>query len=147
VQVVEGLGQGEHEARIGDRFLRVAAVDLVAGEARLVAQVFPARAAMEAGAAAPAEPGYADARAGRERHAGAGLEHFADDLVARHDGACGIAASSLSMTCRSVRQTPQARTATRTSPGPGVRDGRWRSTSGPPGASSTMAFTASAPAE
>src|SRR5262249_15939882 len=49
---------------------------------------------------------------------------------------CG---NSPSTTCRSVRQTPQADTATRISPAPGCGTGRSRMTRGWPGRSRTMA--------
>src|SRR5262249_52981877 len=50
------LGDGKHVARIGHRVLSVAAVDLIAGEERVIAEIFAARAAIEAGAVGVAEP-------------------------------------------------------------------------------------------
>ena len=48
------------EARVGDRVLGVAAVQLVAGEARLRAEILVAATAEAALAARPAEPRHAD---------------------------------------------------------------------------------------
>src|SRR5690606_38818055 len=63
-----------------------AAVDLVAGEARRIAQILVARATVRTGAAGVAEPRDADALAEREaRDAGAERVHTADDLVAGND--------------------------------------------------------------
>src|SRR5205085_4547202 len=70
------LRDREAEARVGDRVLGVAAVEVVAGEARSVAEVLPAAQAVAALAARPAEPRDADAPAGRLVDA--------DDLVAGH---------------------------------------------------------------
>jgi len=71
------LRDREAEARVGDRVLGVAAVEVVAGEARSVAEVLPAAQAVAALAARPAEPRDADAPAGRLVDA--------DDLVAGHE--------------------------------------------------------------
>ena len=54
------LGQLEAEALVGDRPLRVAAVDVAAREARPHAQVLAPRAAIRALAARPAQPRHAD---------------------------------------------------------------------------------------
>src|SRR5690606_15025514 len=76
---------------VGDRILGVAAVDLVAGEARPVAQVLMAAHAVGADSAGVAEPRDADAVARRElRHAAAELVDAADDLVAGDDRALGM---------------------------------------------------------
>src|SRR5207245_6691510 len=53
--------EGEAEARVGHGVLRVSAVDVIAGEARLVAEVLLAGAAVAARAVRPAQPGHADA--------------------------------------------------------------------------------------
>src|SRR5439155_20464309 len=63
-----------------DGQLRVAAVDLIAGEARPVAEVLAAGAAVAALAARPAEPGNADAI--RRLEARAARDDAADGLVA-----------------------------------------------------------------
>ena len=57
------VGQREDEALVGDRVLGVAAVDVAPGEARVLAQVLAARAAVRARPVGPAEPRHADARA------------------------------------------------------------------------------------
>ena len=79
------LRERQAEALVGDGQLGVAAVEVIAGEAGVVAEVLAAGAAVAALAVGPAEPGDADAVAGREAlrplaRAGDG----ADDLVARH---------------------------------------------------------------
>ena len=76
LQVAEPLGDREAEALVGDDPLGVAAVEVVAREARAVAEVLAAARAEAALAARPAEPRHA------EPPAVAGL---ADDLVARHE--------------------------------------------------------------
>src|SRR5205085_5173972 len=53
------------EALVGDGVLRVAAVEVVAGEARGVAEVLAPARAVAAGAVRPAEPRDADATAAR----------------------------------------------------------------------------------
>src|SRR5690242_892744 len=50
---------GEDVARISDGVLGIAAVDLIAGEAWIVAEVLAAGAAVEAGAVGEAEPRHA----------------------------------------------------------------------------------------
>ena len=65
--VAVAVGEREAEGGVGDGELGVAAVQRVAGEARRVAQVLPARAAVGAGPAGVAEPRDADAATGRER--------------------------------------------------------------------------------
>ena len=64
--VAVAFRQMEAVARVGDRVRGVAAVDLVAGEARAVAEIFAAVAAIGAGAVGPAEPRHADAVADGE---------------------------------------------------------------------------------
>src|SRR5205085_5878434 len=68
------LWDREAEALVGDGVLRVAAVEVVAGEARRVAEVLAPARAVAAGAVRPAEPRDADAAAARLVDA--------DDLVA-----------------------------------------------------------------
>ena len=89
--VVVAVGQGEAVGGVGDGELGVAAVQRVAGEARRVAQVLAAGAAVGAGAAGVAEPGDADAPADGERGgAGAAGQHLAHDLVAGDQGQLGM---------------------------------------------------------
>src|SRR6202011_33391 len=78
--VWESLGDGIDERLGGDGVLSVAAVDGIAGEGRMVAEVFPAGAAVFAGAVGGVQPGDADARAAGE--AGAFGFDDADDLMA-----------------------------------------------------------------
>ncbi len=84
-------GQREDVAMVGDGVFRVAAVDLVAGEAGAHAQVFAAALAIGTHAARPADPRHADALAGRETiDAGADRGDDADDLMAEHEGQLGM---------------------------------------------------------
>ena len=110
LEVRVAVGDREAEALVGDRVLGEAAVEVAAGEARAVAQVLAARAAVAARAAGPAQPRHADAlaRARRRCRRSGGR--------ARRGGGCSV--TSPSSTCRSVRQTPQACTRIRTWPGP-----------------------------
>ena len=83
--------QGEAKALVRHRIFGIAAVDVVAGEARLGAEILAAPAAKGALAAGPAEPGHPDARAGRKRrHLRPGFDHRADDLVARDQRQLGV---------------------------------------------------------
>ena len=52
------VGQREAERRVRHRIFGVAAVDLVAREARPITQILPSRAAVAALTAAPTEPGH-----------------------------------------------------------------------------------------
>ena len=140
VHVVVRVGQREDVARVGDRVFRVAAVALIAGEARVGAEVLAARSAVVASAAGAAEPRHADARA----DAGPVDARSARGRRCRRSRGRGRAGSfgirQLAVDeCRSVRQTPQARTAICTSPGPGSGRGSVRSASGRPAPSHTIA--------
>jgi hypothetical protein len=75
--------QGEAEALVGDGERGEAAVAVVAGEARAVAQVLAARAAIATLSAGPAQPGHPHPLARGE--ALTGLDEAADDLVPRHE--------------------------------------------------------------
>src|SRR5205085_9610052 len=57
------LGHGKGVALVGDRVLRVPAVDVVTGEARAVAEVLQPRAAVAALAVSPPEPRHPHPRA------------------------------------------------------------------------------------
>ena len=85
--VAVAAGERKAVAGVGDRVLGVAAVDLVAGEAGVRAQVLLARPAVAASAAGPAEPGHADplARAREPRRPRPRADDVADDLVAGND--------------------------------------------------------------
>ena len=126
--------------------LGVAAVGMVAGEAGLLAQVLPPRRAEPAPPARPPQPGHADPLAGTEAVA-AGPQNVdrAHDLVARYDGHF-LPRRSPSTTCRSVRQTPQQQTFSRTSPAAGSGSATSTNRSGADsigrGSSSSMAFMA-----
>ena len=93
--------------------LRVAAVDVVAGEAREVAEVLAARRAVPALAARPAEPRNAEPRARRRSRRRSG---------ARESSGSFGRSSSPSTMCRSVRQTPQASTRSSTCTASGLRN-------------------------
>ncbi len=78
-------------ALVGDGQLGIAPIDLVAGKARAVAQVFPAAAAIFAFPAGPAEPGDADPVANRKAVDFAPLlNDGADDLVPQHQRQFGV---------------------------------------------------------
>ena len=84
--VAAGLAEREGEARVGDRRRREAAVAGVAGEQRVIAQIFAVPDAIGADAAGVAEPGNADALAHLQPlDPGADRIDPADDLVARDD--------------------------------------------------------------
>ena len=86
------FGNGYAVALIRDGELGVPAVERVAGELRLDAQIFPARAAIEAFATGPAEPWDADALSDTEQ-ALARSPHAsdaADDLVAQDERKLGV---------------------------------------------------------
>jgi len=86
VDIVETGGQGKCEIGADERVFGVASVDAIAGEDRLIAEIFHVVAAVPAVAIDAAHPGNADARAGRElagQQIGRGaFDDFADDLVA-----------------------------------------------------------------
>ena len=85
LQVRVAVGDREAEALVGDRDLGVAAVDVVAGELRVVAEVLAAAAAVAALAVGPAEPRHPDPLArGELLRPLPRLAHHADDLVAHH---------------------------------------------------------------
>src|ERR1700722_8481910 len=84
--IVEFRRNREAIALVGDGQLRIAAIDLVAGEAGAVAQVFVAAAAVVAHPASPAEPWHADAVANVEAiNLGALFHDRTDDLVAGNE--------------------------------------------------------------
>ena len=83
LQIRITLREREAEALVGDRVLRVAAVAVVAGEARPVAEVLASARAVAAVAVRPAEPRNADAVAAREALAVA--RGTRDDLMAEHE--------------------------------------------------------------
>src|SRR5262249_39962971 len=75
--------QAEGEGLVGDGHLGVAAGELVAGEARVRAEVLTARLTEAALSAGPAEPGEAGALAdGESARAGADRDDLADALMA-----------------------------------------------------------------
>ena len=91
LQVRIAVRDREAEPVVGDRVLRVAAVDLVPGEPRILAEVLAPRAAVAARAVGGAEPGHADPVAGCEPvHDLSGSDDRADNLVARDQGQLGI---------------------------------------------------------
>ena len=86
VGVAVAVGDAEAEAVVGEHEVLVAAVEMAAGEPRVVAEVLLARMAEAAAAAGAAEPRHADPLADVEAvGARAHLRHLADDLVAGHD--------------------------------------------------------------
>jgi hypothetical protein len=95
-------------------------ISRVAGKARFVAEVFLiGQAVRTAPASVPDEP--RNANPGADSLGGNRIAERLDDtdnLMARHDWKLRIG-NSPSTICRSVRQTAQASTRTRISPGPG----------------------------
>ncbi len=85
---VAGLAaQREAVARVGQREVRVAPVDLVAGERGLVAEILAAAGAVATAPAGGPQPGNADALPRLQAvHAGPAALHPAHDLVAGNDG-------------------------------------------------------------
>ena len=79
--------------RDGPRELRVAAVDVIAGEAGTVAQVLVAREAVATLAACPAEPGDADPRS--RLVAARTVEHLTDDLMPEDEWKLGVSELSV----------------------------------------------------
>jgi hypothetical protein len=78
-------GRGGDEVGADDGVFGVAAVDGVAGEGGVVAEVFFLATAEGAAAVGAAAPGDADASAGGE-FGGGSFDDFADDLVAEDEG-------------------------------------------------------------
>ena len=66
-EIAVSRGDREAETRVGDGLFRVAAVDLIPGEARPGTEVFASGKAERARSAGPAEPGHADPVAGANR--------------------------------------------------------------------------------
>ena len=89
--VREAVRKREAIARVGQRELRVAAVDRIAGEARRVAEIFASGDAVSALAARPREPRNADALADAEpRDVRAQRGDGAHDFMARDDGGARV---------------------------------------------------------
>ena len=81
-----GIGNRKAEALVRDGEPGIAAVERVAGEPGVFAEVFAAGAAVAAGAAGPAQPRNADARAGgKAGRARTVFRHAADDFVPRNE--------------------------------------------------------------
>jgi len=85
VGVVEGVGERVHEVGADEGVFGVAAVDGVAGEGGVVAEILFVVSAEAAGAVGAADPGDADASVWGEFGGGA-FDDFADDLVAEGEG-------------------------------------------------------------
>src|SRR5215468_3349837 len=80
------FGNWKNVARVGNGVLGIAAVDLVAGKARVVAKVLAARAAVEANAIGEAEPRHANALAdGEASHLVADSLDTPHDLVTQYE--------------------------------------------------------------
>jgi hypothetical protein len=88
LHVGRGGWQREAVALVGEAQLRVPTVQLVAGEARRVAEVLVPGQAEAAGAARPAEPRHADAVARRE--ASRARDDLGDDLVPEDERELGL---------------------------------------------------------
>jgi len=81
--VAESGWNGETESFVGDRELRESAVNSIAGEARLVAEIFPAAFTVTAYSAGGSEPGHTDAVInGEPGRALSACGNRSDDLVA-----------------------------------------------------------------
>ena len=82
---------GKQNREVGDRVLGVAAIDVVPGESRLVAEILAARRAELAYPARPAEPGDADTIAGANRlDCGSNFDHLAHHLMAGNERQLGV---------------------------------------------------------
>lgn len=69
----------------------ISAIKLVAGELRLVAEIFPPRFAETAVGACPAEPGYSNPLTGKEAiNIIAGSQNLSNDLMSGNDWHCGV---------------------------------------------------------
>ena len=143
-RLLVGLAVGDREAvaLVGDGELRVAAVDVVAGEAGPVAEVLATAAAVAALAAGPAEPGDPDPVAAAKRSAPSPVAATRPTIWCPGTSGSFGRASSPSRMCRSVRQTPQAWTETRIWPGPGAGSSSSTGRSGSRGRSSSIALIA-----
>ena len=89
---MQGVAENlEHEMLMGHRILGVTAVDVVAGKAGAVAEIFLAAQAEVTVAAGFSQPGHAHHLADQAvRHRAAHLHHLADDLVPRHQRQFGF---------------------------------------------------------
>ena len=86
LHVRKAVGQREAVALVGDRLLREAAVDVVAGEARLGAEVLPPAQAVVAAAAGPGEPRHSEPLShGKPLRALPQRAYGPDDLMAEHE--------------------------------------------------------------
>ena len=89
VCIVDPRWKLETIARIRDDVFGVAAIEAVAGEPCVIAQVLLAAQAERALAARPAEPRHAESRAGRYADTVALRDNFTDDLVTRNERQSG----------------------------------------------------------
>jgi hypothetical protein len=93
VKVGVTLGQREAVALVGDRPLRVAAVDVPSGEAREIAEVLPPAETVPPATASPPQPRNTHPRSRLERLTGpcllAATDHGSDDLMAGNDRRLG----------------------------------------------------------
>ena len=131
--VVDGVGQPIGERLVDHAGIGVAAVEVPAGEPRVLAEVLLRRCG-RSGRCRRCRPARRR-RSGRPprtaRHSGPRASTTpTTSWPGTVSGRCG--ARSPSARCRSVRQTPQQRTATRTCPGPGSGRSRSIARSGPP---------------
>ena len=117
--VAVAVGQRKAVARVGDGVLGVAAVDLVAGEARVRRTDSRARRG-STGSRRRSSRATARRRGRRRRTASTPSPRATHRPTISWPGTSGSfgSGSSPSTTCRSVRHTPQAATSTSTCPGP-----------------------------
>lgn len=74
-------------AFVGYHVLRIASIEVITGEACVIAEIFLSAPTILAGAAGPAEPRHTDAISrAMDGACAAALNNRADDLVARNDG-------------------------------------------------------------
>ena len=132
------FGQGEAEGGVGDDMAGIAAVARVAGERRVVAEVFPGAGAIGAAAAGSPSQGTPAICPGTKPAAPSPIA--ATSPMISWPGVNGSVGwvNSPSTMCRSVRQTPQASTFSSNCPGPGAGRGRRSRTSGVLGARKTI---------
>ena len=145
LDVVERVGQRVGVVLVDHGVLGVAAVEVPAGEARVDAEVLAPDRQKRQMPQVWASQGTPMRSPSRQRvRSGPSLVDDAHDLVPGRDLAVRRGGRSPSARCRSVRQTPQARTRSRTWPGPGSGTSFSTRARGPvstgPGSSTTHAF-------
>ena len=116
LQIIETRGQRKYKIGARPRVFGVTAIHRVAGKGGRIAEVLHARPAVPTLSVNAAHPGDAHSSTRGELSRGA-TDDLAHNLVAGNEIFRDSGGSSPSTMCRSVRQTPHARTRNRTLPG------------------------------